>query len=134
MGSGIADETWRQAYVRCLPFPRSAAPPVSGPGARTRCSAACAAPAPVADRASWDGNRESTCLPRGSARVDDPGPFAGSGPRLCATFRRQFEEALTHGPDPLHLAEVFGLDEKTAMRYADSARALLRQAAEQPLQ
>ncbi|MEV7237242.1 hypothetical protein AB0N06_25740 [Streptomyces sp. NPDC051020] len=38
---------------------------------------------------------------------------------------RQLEEALTHGPDPLHLAEVFGLDEKTAMRYADSARQLL---------
>ncbi|MGW1405393.1 hypothetical protein [Streptomyces sp. NPDC002403] len=37
---------------------------------------------------------------------------------------RQLEEALTHGPDPLHLAEVFGLDEKTAMRYADSARRL----------
>ncbi|MEU5632303.1 hypothetical protein ACH47C_40860 [Streptomyces rishiriensis] len=47
---------------------------------------------------------------------------------------RQLEEALTHGPDPLHLAKVFGLDEKTAMRYADSARALLHQAAEQPLQ
>ncbi|MER5561215.1 hypothetical protein ABT071_21690 [Streptomyces sp. NPDC002506] len=46
---------------------------------------------------------------------------------------RQLEEALTHGPDPLHLAEVFGLDEKTAMRYADSARALLGQAAEQHL-
>ncbi|MFD9284594.1 tyrosine-type recombinase/integrase [Streptomyces mirabilis] len=38
---------------------------------------------------------------------------------------RQLEEALTHGPDALHLAEVFGLDEKTAMRYADSARQLL---------
>ncbi|MFH8520551.1 hypothetical protein ACH4CE_36995 [Streptomyces gelaticus] len=47
---------------------------------------------------------------------------------------RQLEEALTHGPDPLHLAEVFGLDEKTAMRYTDSARTLLHQAAEQPLQ
>ncbi|WP_051939809.1 hypothetical protein [Phaeacidiphilus oryzae] len=44
---------------------------------------------------------------------------------------RQLEESLTHGPDPLHLAEVFGLDEKTAMRYADSARALLDQTAEQ---
>jgi integrase len=44
---------------------------------------------------------------------------------------RQLEEALAQGPDPLHLAEVFGLDEKTAMRYADSARALLEQAAEQ---
>ncbi|MDQ0931047.1 hypothetical protein [Streptomyces turgidiscabies] len=43
---------------------------------------------------------------------------------------RQLEEALAHGPDPLHLAEVFGLDEKTAIRYADSARALLEQAAE----
>lgn len=43
---------------------------------------------------------------------------------------RQLEEALAHGPDPLHLAEVFGLAEKTAIRYADSARALLEQAAE----
>jgi integrase len=47
---------------------------------------------------------------------------------------RQLEEAMVKGPDPLHLAEVFGLDEKTAMRYADSARALLEQAAEQPSQ
>lgn len=38
---------------------------------------------------------------------------------------RQLEEALTHGPDPLHLAVVFGLDEKTAIRYAASARQLL---------
>jgi hypothetical protein len=43
---------------------------------------------------------------------------------------RQLEEALTHGPDPLHLAEVVGLDEKTAMRYADSARRLLETSAE----
>ncbi|MGG8408882.1 hypothetical protein ACM614_20970 [Streptomyces sp. 12297] len=43
---------------------------------------------------------------------------------------RQLEEALTHGSDPLHLAEVFGLDEKTAMRYADSARRLLETNAE----
>ncbi|MGW3661381.1 hypothetical protein ACWD6R_39755 [Streptomyces sp. NPDC005151] len=43
---------------------------------------------------------------------------------------RQLEEALTHGPDPLHLAEVFGLDEKTAIRYATAARQLL----ERPLE
>lgn len=43
---------------------------------------------------------------------------------------RQLEEAMVHGPDPLHLAEVFGLNEKTAMRYADSVRALLQQTAE----
>jgi hypothetical protein len=34
------------------------------------------------------------------------------------------EEALTHGPDSLHLAVVFGVDRKTAIRYADSARQL----------
>ncbi|MGW6741393.1 hypothetical protein ACWGDX_11765 [Streptomyces sp. NPDC055025] len=44
---------------------------------------------------------------------------------------RRLQEALVHGPDPLHLAEVFGLDEKTAIRYANSARALLEQPAEQ---
>ncbi|MGW1553045.1 hypothetical protein [Streptomyces sp. NPDC002346] len=43
---------------------------------------------------------------------------------------RQLEEAMAQGPDPLHLAEVFGLHEKTAMRYAESAPALLEQAAE----
>ncbi|MFE4335656.1 hypothetical protein ACFRQM_41605 [Streptomyces sp. NPDC056831] len=29
---------------------------------------------------------------------------------------------------PVRLAQVFGLDERTAMRYADSARVLLEQA------
>ncbi|RPK67213.1 hypothetical protein [Streptomyces sp. ADI95-17] len=43
---------------------------------------------------------------------------------------RQLEEAMVRGPDPLHLAEVFGLDEKTAMRYADSARRLLERPVE----
>ena len=44
---------------------------------------------------------------------------------------RQLEEALTHGPDPLHLAAVFGLDQKTAIRYAAAAHQLLETAAEQ---
>jgi len=44
---------------------------------------------------------------------------------------RQLEEALTHGPDPLHLAAVFGVDQKTAIRYAASACQLLEMAAEQ---
>ncbi|RAJ70624.1 MULTISPECIES: hypothetical protein [unclassified Streptomyces] len=43
---------------------------------------------------------------------------------------RQREEAMIKGPDPLHLAEVFGLDEKSAMRYADYAPALM----ERPLE
>jgi hypothetical protein len=38
---------------------------------------------------------------------------------------RQLEEALVYGPDPLHLAVVFGVSEKTAVRYAAAARQLL---------
>lgn len=44
---------------------------------------------------------------------------------------RQLEEALTHGPDPLHLAAVFGLDDTTAIRYATIARQLLQATAEE---
>jgi integrase len=44
---------------------------------------------------------------------------------------RQLQEALACGPDPLHLAAVFGLDPKTAIRYAENARALLATAAEE---
>ncbi len=38
---------------------------------------------------------------------------------------RQLDEALTRGPDPLHLAAVFDLDAKTAVPYANNARQLL---------
>lgn len=38
---------------------------------------------------------------------------------------RHLDEALAHRADPLHLAVVFGIDERTALRYADSARQLL---------
>jgi hypothetical protein len=44
---------------------------------------------------------------------------------------RQLEESLTHGPDPLHLAAVFGIHENTAIRYANAARQLLLTAAEE---
>jgi hypothetical protein len=43
---------------------------------------------------------------------------------------RQLQEALAHGPDPLHLAAVFGLDPKTAIRYAENAKALMTSVAE----
>jgi hypothetical protein len=43
---------------------------------------------------------------------------------------RQLDEALTHGPDPLHLAVVFGLDKTTAIRYCAAARQLLQTPAE----
>ena len=38
---------------------------------------------------------------------------------------RQLDEALATGADPLHLAVVFGISERTAIRYADNARRLL---------
>jgi hypothetical protein len=44
---------------------------------------------------------------------------------------RQLQEALARGPDPLHLATMFGLDPKTAIRYAENARQLLITAAEE---
>ena len=44
---------------------------------------------------------------------------------------RQLDEALTHGPDPLHLAVVFGLDETTAIRYCTAARQILQTPAEE---
>jgi integrase len=43
---------------------------------------------------------------------------------------RQLDEALARGPDPLHLVAIFGLDEKTAIRYAHAARQLLESQAE----
>jgi hypothetical protein len=45
-------------------------------------------------------------------------------------MHRQLDEALALGPDPLHLAAVFGIDPKTAIRYAEHAQALLTTAAE----
>jgi hypothetical protein len=37
----------------------------------------------------------------------------------------QLEEALVHGPDPLHFASVFGVSDRSAIRYAKAARQLL---------
>jgi hypothetical protein len=44
---------------------------------------------------------------------------------------RQLDESLTHGPDPLHLAAVFGLSPGTAIRYAAAAEQLLETPADQ---
>ncbi|MFE1472139.1 hypothetical protein [Nocardiopsis dassonvillei] len=44
---------------------------------------------------------------------------------------RQLDEVLDRGPDPLHLATVFGLDDKTAIRYATAAQQLLEGPSEQ---
>lgn len=60
-------------------------------------------------------------------------PFRGRAAGLEALrIDRQLDEALTRGPDPLHLAAVFGIDDTTAIRYADAARRLLAAPAEQP--
>jgi hypothetical protein len=49
--------------------------------------------------------------------------WAGGPDRL--RMDRQLEEALVHGPDPLHLASVFGMSDRSAIRYAKAARQLL---------
>ncbi len=59
-------------------------------------------------------------------------PSAGLGATLeRLRVDRQLDEALARRPDPLHLAAVFGLDDKTAIRYANAARQLLTSTAEQ---
>jgi hypothetical protein len=59
-------------------------------------------------------------------------PFRAAAVTLEALrVDRQLDEALTHGPDPLHLAVVFGLTETTAIRYSHAARQLLPTPAEQ---
>jgi hypothetical protein len=59
-------------------------------------------------------------------------PFRGRAATVEALrVDRQLDEALTYGPDPLHLAVVFGLDDTTAVRYSTAARKLLLTAAEQ---
>jgi integrase len=68
-------------------------------------------------------------------------PASGKGVSLilhgqAATLERLrrdriLEEALACGADPLHLSSVFGFDTKTAIHYANSARALLTTAAEE---
>ena len=55
--------------------------------------------------------------------------------RLTATLERlrvdrHLDEALAHGPDALHLAAIFGIYDKTALRYADAARQILETEAE----
>ena len=43
---------------------------------------------------------------------------------------RVLEEALDHGPDPLHLAHVFAISRAAAVRYAIHAEDLMRLSAE----
>ena len=59
------------------------------------------------------------------------GMFRGLGVTLeQLRVDRQLDEALTAGPDPLHLSAVFGIDDETAIKYAAAARYLLASAAE----
>lgn len=58
-------------------------------------------------------------------------PFRGGAATLEALrIDRQLDEALTQGPDPLHLAVVFGITDTTAIRYSNAARQLLHTRAE----
>ncbi len=44
---------------------------------------------------------------------------------------RQLDQVLARGPDPLHPANVCGLDDKTAIRYVTAAQQLLEGPSEQ---
>ncbi len=60
------------------------------------------------------------------SKVSMTAPFRGQTATIeRLRVDRQLEEALHHGPDPLHLAAVFDLDPKTAIRYSNAARRLL---------
>lgn len=66
------------------------------------------------------------------SKVSLTAPFRGHRATIeRLRVHRQIDEALAQGPDPLHLAAMFGLDHKTAIRYADNARQLLVTAAEE---
>ncbi|WP_084965972.1 site-specific integrase [Thermoactinospora rubra] len=57
--------------------------------------------------------------------------FEGAGATINQIrIDRQLEEALSYGPDPLHLVAVFGISENTAIRYAEAARQFLHNALE----
>jgi len=86
-------------------------------------------------RTRWPGTANPHLIVNQRTALES-GPASGCW--IKATFRgqdatlerlrvdRQLEEALTHGPDPLHLAAMFGLDPTTAIRYATAARQLLQ--------
>ncbi len=60
------------------------------------------------------------------SKVSMTAPFRGQTATIeRLRVDRQLEEALHHGPDPLHLAAIFGLDPKTAIRYSNAARKLM---------
>jgi hypothetical protein len=68
--------------------------------------------------------------------IDDTGHHVLSQRETGVTLNqirmnRQLEEALTHGSDALHLAAVFGISERAAIRYANAARAFLETPLEQ---
>jgi hypothetical protein len=66
------------------------------------------------------------------SKVSLTAPFRGQRATIeRLRVHRQIDEALAQGPDPLHLAAMFGLDHKTAIRYAENARQLLVTAAEE---
>ncbi len=66
------------------------------------------------------------------SKVSLTAPFRGQRATIeRLRVHRQLDEALAQGPDPLHLAAMFGLDPKTAIRYAENARQLLITAAEE---
>ncbi|WP_433192170.1 hypothetical protein ACQP1G_25900 [Nocardia sp. CA-107356] len=72
-------------------------------------------------------NKQTASTTRAISDNPPSAPFRRRAATLEALrVDRQLDEALTHGPDPLHLAVVFGLDETTAIRYCAAARQILQ--------
>jgi integrase len=90
-------------------------------------------------QARWPGTANPHVLLNRKAAMET-GPVSPSWisealPGKTATVERlridrHFEEALACGPDPPHLAAVFGFSPKTAIRYTNAARQLLQTQAE----
>ena len=91
-------------------------------------------------RSRWPGTanphlivNQQTAMETGPvSKVSLTTPFRGQAATIeRLRVQRQLEEALAQGPDPLHLAAMFGLAHKTAIRYAENARQLLITVAEE---
>jgi len=105
-------------HVECRiwPFPRGARIDSSQPSDAGRYQPRCSQIA-----------RTATCAPAGPQKpIKNTEPFRRAGTSLeRLRVDRQLDEALRTGADPLHLAALFGLDEKTAIRYSAAARQLM---------
>ena len=71
------------------------------------------------------------CVPASLPGSYSKAAHNGGSRATAAASDHHVARATFQGPGPLHLASVFGVDPKTAIRYAENARMLLVTAAVQ---